>query len=76
MLTVTLRQLELTNFADSNVIRRGKYAELCELSLKSYEMKIVYVSWLETQMLCETFPKKWKTVLIEVSTISDDWILQ
>ena len=40
MLIVTLRQLELADFADSNVIKRRKYAELCALSLKSYEMKI------------------------------------
>ena len=44
MLTVTLRQLELADFGDSNVIRLGKYAELCELSLKSDEMKIKPVS--------------------------------
>ena len=54
MLTVTLRQLELADFGDSNVIRRGKYAELCELSLKSYEMKTKPVSGLKTQMQCET----------------------
>ena len=50
MLTAILGHLELTDFADSNVIRRGKYAELCELSLKSYEMEIKPVSWLKTQM--------------------------
>ena len=44
MLTVTLRQLELADFGDSNVIRRGKYVELCELLFKSYEMKIKHVS--------------------------------
>ena len=35
-----LRHLELIDFADSNVIRRGKDAEFRELSLKSYEIKI------------------------------------
>ena len=44
MLTVTLRHLQLADFGDSNVIRLGKYAELCELSLKSDEMKIKPVS--------------------------------
>ena len=40
MLTAILGHLELTDFADSNVIIRGKYAELRELSLKVYETKI------------------------------------
>ena len=44
MLTVILRQLELADFSDSNVIKHEKYAELCELSLKSYEMEIKPVS--------------------------------
>ena len=44
MLTAILRQLELVDFGNSNVIRRGKYAELGVLSLKSYEMKIKPVS--------------------------------
>ena len=44
MLTVILRLLELVDFADSNVAGRRKYAELRELSIKSYEMKIQLVS--------------------------------
>ena len=58
MLTAILRQLDLADFGNSNVIRRGKYAELCVLSLKSYEMKIKPVSWLKSQMQFETFAKK------------------
>ena len=58
MLTAILGHLELTDFADSNVIIRGKYAELFVLSLKSYEMKIKPVSWLKTQMQFENFAKK------------------
>ena len=58
MLTAILRQLELADFGNSNVIRRGKYAELFVLSLKSYEMKIKPVSWLKTQMQFENFAKK------------------
>ena len=57
MLTVTLRQLESADFADSNVIRRGKYAELCELSLKSNKMKIKPVNSLKTQIQYKTFAK-------------------
>ena len=34
MLTAILGHLELTDFADSNVIIRGKYAEFLELALK------------------------------------------
>ena len=75
MLTVTLRQLELADFGDSNVIRRGKYAELCELSLKSYEMKIKPVSWLKTQMQCETFAKKWKKILTWIGDSLFLWIM-
>ena len=55
MLSVTLRQLELVEF---NVIGRRKNAELRELSIKSYEMKIHTVSWLKTHLLCETFSQK------------------
>ena len=58
MLSAILRQLELADFGNSKVIRRGKYAELCVLSLKSYEMKINPVSWLKTQMQIETFAEK------------------
>ena len=60
MLTAILGHLELTDFAYSNVIIRGKYAEFCELSLKSYKMKIKPVSWLKTQIRYKTFAKKWK----------------
>ena len=60
MLTVTLRQLELADFADSNVIRRKKYAEFCALSLKTYKMKIKPVNCLKTQMQYKIFAKKWK----------------
>ena len=44
MLSAILRQLELADFGNSKVMRREKYAELCVLSLKSYEMKIKPVS--------------------------------
>ena len=68
MLTVFLRQLQLADFGDSNFIRRGNYAELCELSLKSYEMKIKPVSWLKTQMQCETLLKNGKIFLHGLGT--------
>ena len=59
MLTVILRQLESADFADSNVIRRGKHARFLGLSLKTYEMNIQPVNCLKTQRQCETFAKKW-----------------
>ncbi len=40
MLTAILGHLELTDFADSYVIRRGKDAEFLELRIKYYEIKI------------------------------------
>ena len=40
MLTVILRQLESADFANFNVIRHGKYVELCELSLKITKWKL------------------------------------
>ena len=58
-----LRHLELIDFADSNVIRRGKDAEFRELSLKSYEMKIQPVFCLKTQIQFETFAKKYNKIL-------------
>ena len=54
----------MADFADSNVIRRGKYARFLGLSLKTYEMNIQAVSCLKTQMQSETFAKKWKKFLI------------
>ena len=51
--------LELGDFDDFNVYWCRKYAEFLELGLKIQELNIQPVSWLKTQMQCETFAKKW-----------------
>ena len=75
MLTVTLRQLELADFGDSNVIRLGRDAELCELSLKNDEMKIKPVNSLKTQMQYTTFAKNWKKPLTRIGHRILRWIM-
>ena len=50
----------MSNFGNSNVYGRRKYAEFCEVSLKIHKIKIQPMNWLKTQIQFETFAKKWK----------------